>query len=283
MLTIFQKAPMSITATAVFVAGGVFGAQAQASEIPLVNPSFESPAVSFPTDPNPDESDFVLLDIQGWNKTGPFGNDDRAPVGVQDTGVFLNLPFDPGTGEPVLVTGNADGNQLAFMVVNTDSFLPSEEAVTISQTSNTAFEAGKDYTFNIDIGVSIVATPGVLLGGDIDNPEGLELIIGYGGGTGDTITPVATQQVSATQLALDFGDGTAENPPSTPLTEFAVSTGLLDGSEDAIGEDLRVMIRQVGGNSGAFNLDNARLTAVPEPGSFAILATLGTLALRRRR
>lgn len=283
MTQIYEKKPVSMAAAAVFAVGGLAGLQVQADDIPLANPSFESPAVPFPTDPNPDQSDFVLLDIQGWNKTGPFGNDPRAPVGEQDTGVFLNVPFDPGTGEPVLVTGNADGNQLAFMVVNTDSFLPTEDAVTISQTPGAVFEAGMAYSFNIDIGVSIVATPGVLLGGDINNPESLELIMGYGGGTGDTIMPVATELVSATQLALDFGDGTAENPPSTPLTEFSVSTGLLEASDAAIGEDLRVMIRQVGGNSGAFNLDNARLTAVPEPGSFAILATLGALALRRKR
>ena len=271
----------AVSAVVVFAAGAV-----SAEDIALNNPSFELPAVPFPTDPNPDEADFVLLDIDGWDKTGPFGNDPRAPVGVQDTGVFINVPFDPGTGELVLVTDNADGNQLAFMVVNTDSFLPTEDAVTISQTTGATFEAGKSYTFKIDLGVSVVAPPSAFFdftpGGPV-NPETLELIIGYGGGSGDTITEVAKQVVSATELALDFGDGTPQNPPSTPLTEFEVSTGFLDVSDDAIGENLRIMIRQVGGNSGAFNIDNARLSSVPERGSLAILGLMGGLVLRRRR
>lgn len=259
---------------------------ASAEDITLINASFELPSIPFPTDPNPDQADFVLLDIDGWNKTGPFGNDPRAPEGVQDTGVFINVPFDPGTGELVLVTDNADGNQLAFMVVNTDSFGPTEPAVTISQTTSTAFEAGKNYTFKIDLGVSIVAPPSAFFDptpGGPTNPEMLELIIGYGGGTGDTINEVATQLVSATELVLYFGDGSPGDPPSTPLTEFSVSTGLLDVSDDAIGEDLRIMIRQVGGTSGAFNLDNARLSVVPEPSSLALLGAMGVLALRRRR
>ena len=247
---------------------------ASAEDITLLNPSFELPSVPFPTDPNPDQADFVLLDIQGWNKTGPFGNDPRAPVGMQDTGVFLNLPFDPGTGSLVQPTSNADGNQLAFMVVNTDSFLPGSAEITISQTTSTAFEAGKAYSFKMDIGSSFVAPLGALLGGS--PVEALDLIIGYGG-TGESITPVATRTVLATELTLDFATFNA------PLTEFEVVTDVLDGAHAAIGEDLRVMIKLTDGNSGAFNLDNARLSVVPEPGSMAILATLGVLALRRRR
>ena len=67
-----------------------FGAvQAQASVNLLDNPSFEFPNVGFPTTPNPTEADFVDLTIDEWDKTGPEGNDSRAPIGVQDTGRVL--------------------------------------------------------------------------------------------------------------------------------------------------------------------------------------------------
>lgn len=270
--------PQAVLCNAVAVAAvsvvGLSATDAKAVDLPLVNPSFELPAVPFPTDPNPDQADFVLLDINGWNKTGPFGNDPRAPVGVQDTGVFLNLPFDPGSGSLVLPTSNADGNQLAFMVVNTDSFDPAPP-ITISQTTSTVFEAGKDYTFKMDIGSSFVAPLGALVGGS--PVEAVDLIIGYGGGTGETITAVATRTVLATELTLDFPTFSA------PLTEFEVSTGLLGAGDAAIGQDLRVMIRLAAGNSGAFNLDNARLSSVPEPTSLALMGLGGLFCLRRRR
>lgn len=257
---------------------GVLSTRALAVDIPLINPSFEGPSVTPPLG-SIDPADYVRLTLDGWDKTGPEGNDPRAPIGIQDTGVFINLPFDiTGNGDFVLPTNNHDGSQLAFMVVNTDAFSPIQEAITISQTTSEVFEVDMSYTFKIDIGSSFVTPLGILAPFSTTTvPEELELIIGYGGGAGDTINVVASQTVSALDLDFDYQSIYA------PLKTFDVSTGILGESDAAIGQTLRVMVRVTDGQSGSFILDNATLSSVPEPGSAALLGGLWVMALRRRR
>ena len=129
------------------------------------------------------------------------------------------------------------------MVVNTDAFSDGP-GITISQTvSGEVFEAGKAYSFKLDIGSSYIAPLSVLNpGADQSDPEKLEIIIGYGGGAGETITTVAQRTVLATELSIDFPGLDA------PLTEdFTVTTDVLELSDAAVGQELRVMIRLLEG------------------------------------
>lgn len=267
-----------LLAGAVLLTGSVTThAQSQAVDIPLVNGSFELPDI--PELPeNPTDLDFVNFDeITGWQKFGPFKQLVPGIVeGTLDTGIFLNVPFDPGTGTPILATPNADGDQIAFMVV--DESASGSETVAILQTIGQTFEAGKSYDFTLGVGTSLNTPLGVLTGATtLSDPETLELIIGYGATNGSDITPIATRVVSALELSLDFSTF------QVPLTDFTASSSVLDDSDAAIGQQMQVLVRQVGGTSGAFNLDDARLSSVPEPTSLAVLGLAGLCCVRRRR
>lgn len=258
---------------------GVAAGSVGANPIALSNASFESPAIPIPGQ-GATEQDFVVTDIPGWDETGPDKFFSPEFQGLIDTGIFINLPFPGPSGTIPPVGGTADGQQVGFMVVDPEAG-DTEPLISISQTTGAVFEAGMSYHFTMGLGVSINTPPDVvtqlLLGGDISNPEMLELVIGYGGGTGETINEVAVLPVSALELSFDF------TTFEVPLTDFTVSTGVLDALDPAVGQNVRVMVRQVNGAGGAFNLDNARLEAVPEPGSLALMGVAGAWLLRRRR
>lgn len=256
---------------------GLATPQAQAGDIPLINGSFELPEIpELPAEPT--DLDFVNFgEITGWQKFGPFKQLVPGVVeGTLDTGVFLNAPFDPGTGTLVSAIPNADGNQLAFMVV--DAAASGAETVSILQTTGQTFEVGQSYDFTIGVGTSLNTPLGVLTGATpLENPETVELIIGYGATNGSDITAVSTRVVSALELSVNFGTY------QVPLTDFTASSSVLGGSDAAIGQQIQVLVRQVGGTSGAFNLDNARLSSVPEPTSLAVIGLAGLCCIRRRR
>ena len=84
---------------------GLCATDAEAVAVPLLNHSFEGPAVS-PPPGSTDQADYVSIFIDDWNKAGPL-TDLGFIFGILDSGVFVNVP-----SGPIPAVGNADGPEL---------------------------------------------------------------------------------------------------------------------------------------------------------------------------
>ncbi len=118
------------------------------TSIPVVNASFEAPAI----DPNGFPA--VPL-VDGWLEV------DLDATASSNTGVFANTPF----GSPDSLV-NADGRQLAF--------LGSQTGNALEQDLRTAYRAGCDYRLTAAVGVSLRFPPSVAVPADT-----LELVLYY--------------------------------------------------------------------------------------------------------
>jgi hypothetical protein len=169
----------------------------------------------------------------------------------QTMGVFLNT----GTDAADHIT-NLDQNQGAFMFA-----VP---GLSLSQTLSTTYEVGQHY----------ILTTGIQGGGGMPVGFPMEMELYYLDGGGNQV-PVATSTV------LNSNAGTITFLPDQTLTSAAVGAG------DAFaGKNIGVSFIQTNNGGQAYwDLDNVRLTAVPEPGTVALLAagSLGLLAFARRR
>jgi len=239
-----------------------------ADAIPLLNASFESPTIIVDPD-SVDPFATVRESVDDWNETGPtyerFGR-----VGLLDTGVFLNVPTPIDATTTIPPIPNADGNQLAFMQVNTVAGSSAENPlVSLWQETSTPFAADKIYSFTLAIG------KGQLFPASDD--AAILMSIGFLTPGGD-FQFIAQRRIFATQLD---GSGLGYLTDFTVYADPTVSTP--NGS--AVGYEIAVKIEQRGGSGGGFNLDNARLESapVPEPTSLALMGLGGLLALRRRR
>lgn len=260
-------------ATAALAWAAIIPTIANADAIALTNPSFESPFI--PTPPNPEEfnqEEIAAPFLTGWTETGPITNFGEFS-GMLATGVFLNIPLvvEPATETtPAVVIPaipNATDRQVAFMqiVANPDP----EEIVSVSQETAENFAPDLSYQFSLDIGASI--TIGV--NGTPENPALIELHIGY--------FDIADDFQSVAMNEDPIG---ADDLEVLLLKTFSVTTPILDVSDPAIGQPIAVLIRQTGGTGGAFNFDNAQLfNSIPEPTSAILFATTMALTIHRRR
>jgi hypothetical protein len=245
-------------------------ASAQPVAVPLVNPSFDDVDLVGTTGQS------VLPIVAGWTETGPsteitdpnFGTFD----GKLDTGVFVNTEVDldgPG-GDPAIAgpIPNVHGpnNQAAFLIAN----LNASTEVTLSQPTAAVFTEGHQYELTVALGQSFLSS----LSEDASNPALFELAIGYFDGA-DVFQSVAATLVSNEQLATRTGFDQA------PLVDFAATTGVLGSTDAALGESVAIRFRAADGLGGGWNLDNVRLTNIPEPGTAALLVPC-LLALLRR-
>ncbi|MFN3169047.1 MAG: PEP-CTERM sorting domain-containing protein [Phycisphaeraceae bacterium] len=226
---------------------------AQAQLLPLMNPSFESPDIT--PDPNDPGNPFngVSPFPAGWTKEGP-----TSPTFFfkADTGIFYNVP---SSGFPPV--GNADGTNLAFMVINTaaDGSTKSNPAddsgdfVALWQESTATLAQDTAYAFTIGVGPSVSTPPSA-------NAK-LELSIGY-------IGPVSGTFAALSSLTLDAGDlkdpnALVASDPSFPLLkDFTVLLPSIP-TDGPAGNEIAVRARisdPQGG--GSFILDDARLVQV---------------------
>lgn len=218
----------------------------------------------------------TVTTIPGWVQTG----DVRGATGgvISDTGIFSNQPI-PSLG----VTGIAgiDGVQLAFLVVNTLADGATEDFVSIYQATGDTFEAGKDYRFDLEVGNSnsfpgSERTPLVISIGYIDDTPGLQ--------GSNIFKPIASESVLLGELDTSGSEVllnqfvellSADIAPSFLGKQVAVQARI-DIPDDLTAQEKTNI-------TGAYNIDSARFSVVPEPTSLALLATAGLLFSRRRR
>jgi len=267
--------PQAVLCNVVAVAAmsvGLHATDAHAVDIPLLNASFEGPAVS-PPPGSVDQADYVSIFIDDWDKDGPL-TDLGFIDGILDSGVFVNVP-----SGPIPAVGNADGpldplNQLGFMQVNTNADGTTEPLNTIWQETSTLFSADTSYTLTLGVGPSVTdpAAGGATL----------LLQVGYFAPSGGAFVAVATRVVGDSELKNPYDGALLADPGYPLLTDFSA---LGSSTGEALGNEIVVKLTQVGGTNGGFIFDHARLDAspVPEPGSIACLALAGAWCLRRRR
>jgi len=216
----------------------------QAASLPVPNSSFESPTVpaGFPA--------FPVIDV--WQKN-PEPAGIPLPGGItwdQLAGVFPNTPA--GAADHI---DNVDGNQAAYLL--------SIPGVGLSQELSQTFQPGNGYTFTV----------GILGGGGI--PEGSSFVMSmYYRDAANQQVPLATQPV--VYSAATF-------PNATHLNDYSVSVPVVQDGDAWAGQSIGLSVGAAFGTGvGYWDIDNVRLTSVPEPGTVSLLVFgLGVLGGRR--
>jgi len=212
-----------------------------AQSLPVGNASFESPSVppGFPALPN----------VDGWQKPPPpppgFGisADDWNNLG----GIFPNAP----AGDARHIT-NLDGNQVAFVFP-----LP---GFGLSQETSSTFAAGRSYSLQVALRGGGALTPGTQF------RIGLYYLDGANRVTVGSTDIAATDAFVTTSQLLDFS-------ASVPLVQSADAW-----AGRSIGIELSALSQNGAPGIAYWELDNVRLSAVPEPGTLA-MTLLGALGL----
>jgi hypothetical protein len=226
---------------------------ARAQLLPLDNPSFESPDITpDPNDPgNPMNGVSPFPD--GWTKEGP-----TSPTFFfkADSGMFYNVP---SSGYPPI--GNADGTNLAFLVINTAADgstqgNPADDSgdfVALWQESTATLELDTPYAFTLGIAPSVSTPP---------SPDAeIEIAIGYASPATGGFVGLAGLSLPAS--ALKDPDAVLADDASFPLlTDYTVLLPSIP-TDGPAGNEIAVRARisdPVGG--GSFVLDHARLIQV---------------------
>jgi hypothetical protein len=216
-----------------------------AQSIPVPNSSFESPGVptGFPASPQ----------IDSWLKLAQ-PPDVTPPGGMewdQLTGIFPNTP--PESADHIT---NADGDQVGYLFA-----LP---GVGLYQDLDATYQAGLSYHLTL----------GLLGGGFIAEGDTLEISLYY---RDDASIPVPLA-VTPVVFSLE------EFPTITQLIDHGVTLGEVQPDDDWVGRNIGIQFLATSGmGSGYWDLDDVRLTAVPEPGTWALLGLGATALLLARR
>ena len=216
-----------------------------AATIDVPNPSFESPTTNF-ADPA----------IGSWQKTAQPGWFDPTTFGYswdQLSGVFLNT----AVGQPDHID-NVIGSQAAFLFA----------VPTAGLTQDLAAPFGIGQSFELTVG---------LIGGGGNMPAGSILEIGlYYRDDGNNIVTVATNDIAF--------DGTLF-PNTTHLVDFTVSLAAVQAGDAWAGKPIGVELMSLAATPGGYwDMDNVRLTSVPEPSTWGLAVSgLGAMLMLRRR
>jgi hypothetical protein len=231
-----------------------------AASISVPNYSFESQLAGPPN--------MVDTRIDSWQKAPQPGYYDPTNFGGvtwdQTAGVFL----DNFVGNPAPLA-NRDGNQGAYMLA-----FP---GVSLFQDYNTTDWAHSTPTHAFDatfqVGQSYQLTIGVL---GKNMPDGTTLMMGLY--YGDSSNPQTVASTFAVYSAAVF-------PSITNLVDFTVTVPYVQASDAWAGQHMGIEIVSTSPPSaGYWDLDNVRLTSVPEPGEAGLLvAALSSLWSARRR
>jgi len=221
-----------------------------AGPISVPNGSFESQVA-------PLAPPYVTTLIDAWQKAPKPAWFDESATGYywdQTAGLFQNTP----TGAPNHLT-NLDGNQGLYFLA-----LPQ---VALFQDYQTAAwnQPVPSHAFNAtyEVGQSYQLTVGVLGGlGGMASGTSLELALYYRD-AGDNFITVATTPVSYSPALF---------PDATQFVDFSVGVPYVQAGDAWAGQHIGVRLLSTSGTgAGYWDLDNVRLTAVPEPTSAALL------------
>lgn len=192
--------------------------------------------------------------VDSWQKAP----DPGFPPGQWDqlAGIFPNAP----SGDPRHID-NADGSQVAFLFA--------VQGVSLSQQLSSAFETGLGYELTVGLRGGGALTPGTTF------EVGLFYL--------DGANPVTVTKTVVT--------ATAEFTTTTQLFDFSVSVPAVQGTDAWAGKNIGVQLLSASNNGAPgiayWEADNVRLSAVPEPETYALLLAgaglLGGCLWRSRR
>lgn len=239
--TLVVGAVMAVTSTAV-----------QAQTIAVPNGSFELQS-------GVGQQQGVNLNIDSWQRPAKPAYFDQVETNfgifwIQTAGVFLH-------GNTY---GNAVGDQAAYMFSFPEVGLFQDyntldwNDATPSHDFNAIFEVGKSY--NLTLGVF-----GKGFSGNMTEGSMLELSLYYRDGL-DNMVPVESTVITYT--AAQFA-----NVPPLSLIDFSVNVPTVQPGDAWANQNIGIQIKSLFGNGdGYWDMDNLRLTAVPEPGAASMLA-----------
>ena len=228
--------------------------------IAVPNGSFESPAPppGFP----------VNTSIDGWQEAPQPAWYNAADFGGvtwdQLTGVFPN----PAPGDPTHIE-NLDGNQAAYLfAVPEVALFQDHGSVDWNDGAPTpAFDA------TYEVGLAYHLTVGVLGGSGMTDGAELRLSFYYRDAGNNPVTVAAT----------DIAYSAAAFPTMTQLSDYTVNVPAVQAADPWAGQKIGVQIAVTSAGGTYWDVDNVRVSAVPEPGSLSLLVLgLAALLLRRR-
>jgi hypothetical protein len=213
----------------------------------------------------------VNLNIDSWQRPAKPAYFDAVEENsgifwIQTAGVFLH----GGS------YGNAVGDQAAYMFSFPDVGLFQDynttdwNDATPTHDFNATYEVGKSYNLTL-------AVFGKGFSGNMTEGSMLELSLYYRDGT-DSMVPV--QSTVITYSAAQF-----PNEAPLNLMDFSVSVPTVQPGDEWANQNIGIQIKSLfGTGDGYWDMDNLRLTAVPEPGTLSLLALGlgGWFCLRRK-
>lgn len=232
---------------------------AGAQTIPVPNGSFESPA------PPPGRP--VNTSINSWQESAQPVWYDPAAFGVawdQLSGVFPNPP----PADPAHIA-NLDGSQAAYLFA-----VP--EAALFQDYGSVDWQGGEpNHAFDVtyEVGMAYDMIVGVLGGSGMTDGAILRLSFYYRDAANNPVTVAAT----------DVAYSAAAFPTMTQLTDYAVTVPTVQATDAWAGQQMGIQIAAVSLGGTYWDVDNVRVSAVPEPGTLSLLALgFGALLFRRR-
>jgi len=252
-----------VVVCAALVAGLALARSADA-QTELFTESFETPDVT--------PFGGFLPQVAGWTEEGPT-NTQQGFTGKLDTGIFLNSPptidghLDNITGSQALFIGARDANQPGVT-----------EPIALHRTLGDAFVPGRTYTFSFDAAQSNNSIP---------NPGAeLEVRFFFNGPGGRTLV---ANRVIGTDDVVDVNVPANQDNPLDPDSELFVNSFTpfsfdvtVAGADPWADAAIGLEIRPISGTTGFWDIDNIRVTEIPEPATAMLLGIGGLLMTRRR-